>query len=293
MKNLFQLGKRKNKIMNNQNFSKILSKGVSTPVGILIIVLVAVIASGGILAWQYFGAVKEKEEVKVLEEKIVEKEIKVSKGAAEPESEYTATIKIGEKEGKEGEWNTLTIYEYDGYKVGFSIDYPSKFKVSYGAIGDTPICAKRPVVIFSSLEKREIPGYGEKEMLRIDIDSCVKLGWANTFQEWIDYEKDGRYPVKKEENIIVDGKPATKLIKEVSRIMPAPEYKELLEYVYINRDKELAHVITADIDFEKQDVYLPIFEQMLSTFRFLKIPFEKEELQKPYIKVLSPNGGEE
>ena len=39
--------------MPNQNFSKFLNKGISTPIGILIIVLVAIIAGGGILAWQY------------------------------------------------------------------------------------------------------------------------------------------------------------------------------------------------------------------------------------------------
>jgi hypothetical protein len=245
-------------------------KGISS---IMIVLILVVIIGAGILTWQYFGAPKEEvkaPEEKITEEKIVEKEIKVSTGGGKPESEYTAIIKIGEKEGKEGEWNTLTVYEYDGYKVGFSIDYPSEFKVFYDAIGDTPICTKRPVVAFASLEKREISGYGEKEMIRVDIDSCVKLGWAPTFQEYIDIEKGGLYPVEKEENIIVANKPAVKLTKTASRIVPAPEYKELLKYVYINRDEESAHVIIADIDFEKQDTYLPIFEQMLSTFRFLE-----------------------
>ncbi|PIX88094.1 MAG: hypothetical protein COZ30_01875 [Candidatus Nealsonbacteria bacterium CG_4_10_14_3_um_filter_36_16] len=60
------------KIMSNQTQSK-LNKGISTPVGIIIIVLVALLA-GGILAWHYFGAPKE--EVKAPEE-IEEPYIKV------------------------------------------------------------------------------------------------------------------------------------------------------------------------------------------------------------------------
>ena len=45
--------------MNNQNQSKYLDKRISTPIGIVIIVLVAIIAGAGILAWQYFGTLKE------------------------------------------------------------------------------------------------------------------------------------------------------------------------------------------------------------------------------------------
>ncbi len=48
--------------MDNQNQLKsILNKGVSAPAGILIIILVAVIACAGILAWQYFGIPEKRE----------------------------------------------------------------------------------------------------------------------------------------------------------------------------------------------------------------------------------------
>ena len=207
------------------------------------------------------------EETEESEEEIIEKEITVPLGEGAPEPEIKVMIKIGIKEGKE--WNTFTWYEYDGYKVGFSVDYPSAFEVSYGGIGDTPVCLKRPIVMFSSPEKREISDFGEKDMMRVDIDSCVKLGWASTFQEFIDVQKDGRYPAEKEENIVVANKPVLKL----TRIYTSPYYKELkelLEYVYINRNEETAHEIAAHINFEEQDVYLPVFDQMLSTFRFLE-----------------------
>jgi len=44
--------------MNNQNQSKIFNKGMSTLVGIIIVIIIAFIA-GGVLVWQYFGAPKE------------------------------------------------------------------------------------------------------------------------------------------------------------------------------------------------------------------------------------------
>ena len=46
-----------------------MNKGISTPIGIIIIVLVALMA-GGIIFWQYFGL--EKKEIKAPEEKIID-----------------------------------------------------------------------------------------------------------------------------------------------------------------------------------------------------------------------------
>lgn len=247
--------------MNHRAFSKI-----------WIIVILAIFIAGGIFTWQYLRVPKEEakapeEETKAPEEKIIEKEIKVSKGAGAPEEmAYTAKMKIGIKEGKEDEWNTLTIYEFDGYKVGFSIDYPPDYEISYGAVGDVPACTKWPVVTFFSPEKREIPVYGKKDMMRVEIGSCVRLGWAPTFQEFLRVEESGRF---KKESIIIDGKLGRKLVEEVSRVVPVPEYKELLEFVGINRDEEAAYMIRADIDFEGRNIYLPIFEQMLSSVKFV------------------------
>jgi hypothetical protein len=45
-------------MMFTYNMRKHINKGISTPVGILIIILVAVILGGGILAWQYLGGKK-------------------------------------------------------------------------------------------------------------------------------------------------------------------------------------------------------------------------------------------
>ncbi len=152
---------------------------------ILILVIIVVLAGGVFFAWQYFG-VPEEEKIAVPEEKIMYEEIDASCCEAPPSYK---TMKIGLKENSLNGWNTLTIYEYDGDEVGFSINYPSEYKVSYGVTSDAPICEKWLVITFFSPEKREIPSYGEKEMMRIDIDSCIKLGWAATFQEWIDSQK--------------------------------------------------------------------------------------------------------
>ena len=45
--------------MSNQDLFKYLNKGISTPIGILVIVLVILITGGGILVWQYFGVSEE------------------------------------------------------------------------------------------------------------------------------------------------------------------------------------------------------------------------------------------
>ncbi|MFH1657593.1 MAG: hypothetical protein ABH919_03935 [bacterium] len=241
---------------------KYLNKGISTPIAIAIILFSAFFLVGGAMFWQYSEVPKE-DKIVMLEEKIIYKEIDVACCGAPPSYK---TIKIGLKENLSSGWETLTVYEYDGYKIGFSIDYPSEYKVYYGAISDSPACKSQLIVKFSSLKKREIPIYGEKEMITVDIDSCARLGMANTYQEWIDLQKMGRYPVESEENIVIDNKPAIKLTKTVSRT----NHKELIVYTYINRDEKIAHEITADIDFEEQNVYLPIFDQMLSTLRFLE-----------------------
>ena len=58
--------------MNNKNFSKFLSKRISAPTGIFIVILLAIIACG-IVAWQYTYLPKEK--VEAPEEEIAEEEI--------------------------------------------------------------------------------------------------------------------------------------------------------------------------------------------------------------------------
>lgn len=60
--------------MTNQNFPKFLNRGISTPIGIFIIILIAVFA-GGIMVWQYQYLAKEKVEpltVEAPEEKVTE-----------------------------------------------------------------------------------------------------------------------------------------------------------------------------------------------------------------------------
>lgn len=94
---------------------------------IIIIIVVVVLVGGGI--WFLSTLAPEElvipEEVEAPEERIIEEEIIVPLGEGAPEAEETAMIKIGIKEGEE--WNTFTWYEYDGYKVSFSIDYPADF----------------------------------------------------------------------------------------------------------------------------------------------------------------------
>jgi len=74
---------------------QILSKGISTPIGILIIVLVAIIAGGGILAYQYYWM---------------------------PEEKYVEAPPLVKDET--ADWQTYTNEEY-----GFEVKYPNNYYI--------------------------------------------------------------------------------------------------------------------------------------------------------------------
>ena len=82
--------------MNQQNTS-FLNKGISAPIGILVIVLAAAIAGAGIFAYQYYWSLEE--EVEIPEE-------------TQPKDETA-------------DWKTYRNEEY-----GFEIKYPTDFKVN-------------------------------------------------------------------------------------------------------------------------------------------------------------------
>lgn len=215
-----------------------------------------------------FSNIETIDELFVSEEEITEKEIIIPLGSGSPIPEIKALVRFGIKEGED--YNTFNWYEYDGYNVGFSIEYRKDFEVSYGGIGDETFCPKQPYLVFISSDKKEIIDYGDKESMRFEIRSCVNFGNVSSYQEVIDYDSMGRYPVKNEENIVVAGFPAKKLTKTATNfIAPDPSYKSLQNYVYINKDEKASYAIRSDIDFEKKDTYIPIFEKMLSSFKFL------------------------
>jgi len=89
-----------------------MNKGISTPIGIIIIVLVALMA-GGIIFWQYFGL--EKKEIKAPEEKIID---------------------------ETADWQTYRNEEY-----GFEIKYPKDWKVANNVLSFEPDLVFCPTVL--------------------------------------------------------------------------------------------------------------------------------------------------
>lgn len=167
------------------------------------------------------------------------------------------------------DWQT-----YQSLKTGISIQYPPEMSVQWEGDDFVPACTGYRVH-FGSVDKIKLPG-GDKPALGIEIYSCIELGWVSSFQEWIDYGRADRYYVTEktiefyEENIILDDRGALKIYNAYSGShLGDPDYKRLLVHIFV-RNEKVAHEIRADIDLEKKDIYLPIFHQMLSTFRFLE-----------------------
>jgi len=148
-KNLFQSGK-KVKTMSNQFRFKFPNKGISTLIGILIIVLIAIIIGGGILVW--WRLEMPKEEVKI-------PQVKTPKEEAKDET---------------ADWKTYQNEEY-----GFEFRYPSNIE-KLGLVKLKEILASAK--ISTSSEKYEncefiIPGIhktakGEKRKIG-EINFCV------------------------------------------------------------------------------------------------------------------------
>lgn len=215
---------------------------------ILILVILSILATGGIFAWQYFGMPEEK-----MKEEVSEDE--------------TADWKI-----------------YESPLMGYAIQYPSSWEVGEDIdvnIGGT----YRP--------DADRLYFIEEEDMNLDIESWTKMGEGFiTLQDWIARRKDDlTNPTRgieevleyKEENIILDGVSA----KKITAINIVKSWKWQYVEIFTQR-RERMYEIRVEISFDKKNVALPIFEKMLSTFRFI----ESEEIAGSYIEVLSPNRGE-
>ncbi|MGB2761923.1 MAG: hypothetical protein WBC21_00035 [Minisyncoccales bacterium] len=120
--------------MSNQNFSKFLNRGISTPIGILIIVLVAFIVGGGILTWQYFGTPEEKvktsEEIDKTDKDVVLVKIKEnlekikSVHAVKKVKEYSKVQK-----GEMRERSQVELYLLQGGDAEYYFIFPNKKRI--------------------------------------------------------------------------------------------------------------------------------------------------------------------
>jgi hypothetical protein len=210
-----------------------LNKGISTPVAILIILILAILVRGFIY-WHYLEIRREKTEL--------------------------LNIEIPEKVDETADWKT-----YQSERMGFSIKCPSDFKVH---LDIQPLYEpSRDLLVSTFFVKDEIT---DKELIMIQIESWTKLpeeiwGEGFTFKDFIndeiEYSKHRLDPKLQKEDFIIDDILATK----VSYISHLQEVK----VIYIQKGERMYQIV-AQIDSESQNVYLPIFNQMLHTLRFIE-----------------------
>jgi len=218
-----------------------MNKKISFPIAITIIIACAVLV-GGVVVWQYYGIPKEEEET-----------------SEEVPADGTADWKI-----------------YQSLKMGFSIKCPSDLRVSLDQTTD--YSSGKPDELISTFQTEEEPAM-EKNVMYITISMWVfpkkyyemLFGEEYTFQDYIndnvEFFKSSWDPDIQREDFIIDENPAIK----TTHIRPYESgfNKQIVVMVYTQKDERVYEIRTW-INFNEQDVYLPIFTQMLSTFRFLE-----------------------
>jgi len=160
-------------------------------------------------------------------------------------------------------WKTYQIEE-----MRFSIKSPSDFEYFEPLAPD--FNAFRDGLICTFLE-RDIS-------LTIDIFSWTEfneelLGERYTLEDWIASDTalppGISNPQLLRENIIVDNNPAIR-ISYILTYLTFPSYYKKIITVYTQKGKRMYNISGMIEDPEKEKISLPIFNQMLSTFRFLE-----------------------
>jgi len=160
-----------------------------------------------------------------------------------------------EKKAETADWKT-----YESLKVGFSIKCPPELEVQL----DVPSSAVRsPYKTIISL-----PGTKTGKGMQIEIESIYpqkvdpwREGEYIPFQDFTEIEKEFFVSTPEEEDIIIEGVSGKKLYLVDENGLG---FAILLEKG--NKYYKIGGIIWAD----SQNIYLPIFNQILSTFRFLE-----------------------
>lgn len=211
------------------NIKDYCNQGVSTPVGIIVILATAVIAGG--LMW-YLGR-------SMTEQPIPEVPTPTPSPTATPSPTPTATQSIDTSDWK----------SYESAKVGFSIDVPPEFDVS--------IDMSNPILLSPYRTRILSP---EKEMT-VEIYSLPGPDEEYTsFQDFIDREKRFFVSPPKEETIALNS---------VSGIKLSLHNEYGVGVIILMEKGQRYYKIGTVIKSESQDIYLPIFDKMLSTFKFI------------------------
>ncbi len=237
--------------MSNQNFSNEASKGISTPIGILIIVLTVFLA-GGIMAWQHQQY--KSLEVEVIEVKTLKKEVK----------DETA------------DWKTYRNEEY-----GFEVKYPSNLRLGkiYYNSDVAPIYFGNDDLFIVGFD------YGcpvKNGSLIYVLSVRVALNSSQiSLDEWIMKDNSLMWDdISRQEleDFYLSGIKGLKLKK--ARVSYYVAHTILyVDAVYLSKDSKVYMLTSARMDkssFSEEEIkncseqQKNIFNQMLSTFRFFE-----------------------
>lgn len=197
--------------------------------------------------------------------KILEYELRDNKLVKTKETNYDEITPIDISN-----WKT-----YESSKMKFSIKVPASFSTTLDfEPGDTPSYNE----VNSSFFVKNTDGNIIREAILINVKFWTNYFNADTMKEeppslkWIDSDiatKNNRrniFNFKKEE-FVIDNNLAVKISSE-AEVSLAGDTEERVEVYSIKGNR--VYIISAYIDAKQQNYYLPIFNQILSTFKFTK-----------------------
>lgn len=229
--------------MTNQNQIKF-NKGISSPIGILIVVVLAALA-GGILIWQQREIRKEQERVEIPEIKLPEKEV--------PRKEIKdETTDLSPEASATEDWETYRNEEY-----GFEMKYPTTFYIKESTPKD---------IVFEEIKYKG-------ELLHYPWIAIKIFNSKLSLKEWLNKNSTPieSFLLEPEENYIYYG---VKDIKE-SQI----NNLSVLQFWSSSATEGIRHTLIKDsqniIDINNITTPLggisdTIYNQIISTFRFVK-----------------------
>lgn len=215
---------------------------------LLIVIILAAIIGGGILGWRYWWLPKQEVETPATE--VPEK--------AKAIEDETADWKV---------YNNQEGYGYKGY--AFEIKYPKDWVVSCNAVDfNAGLCS----TLFRSPNYKWALVGAVRERTEVEEGASVGLGITKvdpefTWQWWARRPMGRAAGIISDEEITIAGKSAIQITmrnpnlapvrKYVWVAIPTPDQEELFEFQLNTVEGE-------------EEVYQTIFNQMLSTFRFVE-----------------------
>ena len=177
-----------------------------------------------------------------------------------------SVFKVVETQDETADWKT-----YTSPKMGFSISYPSDWSIDE----ETAL----PTGIKIRIQKNNDARVGIQSGIRYNQD----LGRNYYLDEWIQIVRDSMIrfhdPDYTEKSIELAGQEATEFIFETN-MFPQPPYLYRKICTGGGGKTDTIFEIVTNFDSTKENIYGPIIDQMLSTFRFVETQDETAEQLK-------------